>query len=396
MSRTRSLFNGSGRLLIGSGVIVFLLLAVVVLTMVTPKSPDFSVFDRVLGIAAGVVQAVGFMWVQARVVRHGGQAHSARLALGTGGYCFGWGIVVLGVISLWFMHSWALFGTSITLALLLVPGGWGQVATLVVLLLGLADMFLVHPSATSIALLLLITIAVTINLYALTRLASTLIEVRSSQEEIARLRIDAERHRISRDLHDIIGRTLVATSMRQQAALHLVDRDPVRAKEQLNAAHDAITDGQKQLRSIIQAEMNTSLPDEITDARSLCDRLRIRFDLTDEGHPPEPFDSAAAQVLREAITNMLKHSTANACQVTITPTDMSITNNGCSALRSSDGGHGTGIAHLRSQIEDLGGSLVASHPSRSTFQLRCTFPAPQSSNIRPSNLQSSNIATVTG
>ncbi|NYK65183.1 sensor histidine kinase, partial [Salmonella enterica subsp. enterica serovar Typhimurium] len=82
------------------------------------------------------------------------------------------------------------------------------------------------------ATVVLVTIAVSVNLYAFTKLSTALVELRSSQEEIARLRVDAERHRISRDLHDIIGRTLVATSMRQQAALHLVDRDPQRAKEQ--------------------------------------------------------------------------------------------------------------------------------------------------------------------
>ena len=256
-------------------------------------------------------------------------------------------------------------------------------ATLVTLIVGFSDLVVTHTSPLTSATVVLVTIAVSVNLYAFTKLSTALVELRSSQEEIARLRVDAERHRISRDLHDIIGRTLVATSMRQQAALHLVDRDPQRAKEQLDAAHDAITEGQHQLRSIIQAEMSTSLPDEISDATFLCDRLHIDFRMDDRGRPHKPFDSAAAAALREGITNMLKHSAAGYCHVAISPDLLTVTNDGCPQSPRPSTTPGTGIDHLRSQIEALGGSVTTSRPSRGTFRLRCSFPTRGASTTTP-------------
>ena len=277
MVRTRPVLDSPGRPLIASGVVLAVLLIIAVMTMVLQRNPTLTPGRRILGIVLSTVQAVGFMWLQTRMVRHGKGSRNMRATLGRVGFWATWGLVAVGVVNLWLTNSWTLFGASVATPLLLLPGVWSVVATLVTLIVGFSDLVVTHTSPLTSATVVLVTIAVSVNLYAFTKLSTALVELRSSQEEIARLRVDAERHRISRDLHDIIGRTLVATSMRQQAALHLVDRDPQRAKEQLDAAHDAITEGQHQLRSIIQAEMSTSLPDEISDATFLCDRLHIDF-----------------------------------------------------------------------------------------------------------------------
>ena len=319
MARTRPVLDSPGRPLIASGVVLAVLLIIAVMTMVLQRDPTLTPGRRILGIVLSTVQAVGFMWLQTRMVRHGKGSRNMRATLGRVGFWATWGLVAVGVANLWLTNSWTLFGASVATPLLLLPGVWSVVATLVTLIVGFSDLVVTHTSPLTSAAVVLVTIAVSVNLYAFTKLSTALVELRSSQEEIARLRVDAERHRISRDLHDIIGRTLVATSMRQQAALHLVDRDPQRAKEQLDAAHDAITEGQHQLRSIIQAEMSTSLPDEISDATFLCDRLHIDFRMDDRGRPHKPFDSAAAAALREGITNMLKHSAAGYCHVAISP-----------------------------------------------------------------------------
>ena len=255
MVRTRPVLDSPGRPLIASGVVLAVLLIIAVMTMVLQRDPTLTPGRRILGIVLSTVQAVGFMWLQTRMVRHGKGSRNMRATLGRVGFWATWGLVAVGVVNLWLTNSWTLFGASVATPLLLLPGVWSVVATLVTLIVGFSDLVVTHTSPLTSATVVLVTIAVSVNLYAFTKLSTALVELRSSQEEIARLRVDAERHRISRDLHDIIGRTLVATSMRQQAALHLVDRDPQRAKEQLDAAHDAITEGQHQLRSIIQAEM---------------------------------------------------------------------------------------------------------------------------------------------
>ena len=383
MVRTRPVLDSPGRPLIASGVVLAVLLIIAVMTMVLQRDPTLTPGRRILGIVLSTVQAVGFMWLQTRMVRHGKGSRNMRATLGRVGFWATWGLVAVGVVNLWLTNSWTLFGASVATPLLLLPGVWSVVATLVTLIVGFSDLVVTHTSPLTSATVVLVTIAVSVNRSGVPQLSTGRDALRAAQEEIARLRVDAERHRISRDLHDIIGRTLVATSMRQQAALHLVDRDPQRAKEQLDAAHDAITEGQHQLRSIIQAEMSTSLPDEISDATFLCDRLHIDFRMDDRGRPHKPFDSAAAAALREGITNMLKHSAAGYCHVAISPDLLTVTNDGCPQSPRPSTTPGTGIDHLRSQIEALGGSVTTSRPSRGTFRLRCSFPTRGASTTTP-------------
>ena len=335
MARTRPVLDSPGRPLIASGVVLAVLLIIAVMTMVLQRDPTLT------------------PGLQTRMVRHGKGSRNMRATLGRVGFWATWGLVAVGVANLWLTNSWTLFGASVATPLLLLPGVWNVVATLVTLIVGFSDLVVTHTSPLTSAAVVLVTIAVSVNLYAFTKLSTALVELRSSQEEIARLRVDAERHRISR------------------------------AKEQLDAAHDAITEGQHQLRSIIQAEMSTSLPDEISDATFLCDRLHIDFRMDDRGRPHKPFDSAAAAALREGITNMLKHSAAGYCHVAISPDLLTVTNDGCPQSPRPSTTPGTGIDHLRSQIEALGGSVTTSRPSRGTFRLRCSFPTRGASTTTP-------------
>ncbi|WP_170219372.1 sensor histidine kinase [Nocardioides litoris] len=154
-------------------------------------------------------------------------------------------------------------------------------------------------------------------LVAVTRLAVLIDDLHFTREAYARRRVDLERERIGRDLHDLMGRTLVAASLRNQTALRtLGDRDPELA-ERLGQMHEKISRGQVQLRSLSSGPSIAHLDVELDNARMLSQRVAIALDVDVRRRPPGPLETLAGLVIREDITNVLKHSRASWCSITI-------------------------------------------------------------------------------
>ena len=93
MVRTRPVLDSPGRPLIASGVVLAVLLIIAVMTMVLQRDPTLTPGRRILGIVLSTVQAVGFMWLQTRMVRHGKGSRNMRATLGRVGFWATWGPV---------------------------------------------------------------------------------------------------------------------------------------------------------------------------------------------------------------------------------------------------------------------------------------------------------------
>lgn len=207
-------------------------------------------------------------------------------------------------------------------------------------------------------------------------LARTLVELEISKEQLARLSVDEERSRISRDLHDIIGRTLVAVSLRQEAALNLLDRDVGLARRQLVASGETVREGQAQLRTLTHGPMTAGVEDELRSARALCERIGVR--LVVEAEPVEgDADAECALVVREGITNMLKHADASTCWVGVRVENgravVSVINDGVVEGRPM-GRDGSGVERMRRRVALLGGSFEAGPLEDGRFRLHAVIP----------------------
>ena len=273
--------------------------------------------------------------------------------------------------------SAAFFDAVVVVALLLlVSSQRHRMVMITIVILVEVALLCIRPYTIAGKLVLVcLNIVVGIVLLTFALLARTLIQLEVSRERLARLSVDEERSRISRDLHDIIGRTLVAVSLRQEAALNLLDRDVGLARRQLVASGETVREGQAQLRALTHGPMVAGVEEELGSARALCERIGVRFEAS--AVPVGGADAECALVVREGVTNMLKHADASSCRVEVGIEGgcavVSVVNDGVVDGRPV-GGDGSGVGRMRQRVVLLGGSLEAGPVEGGRFRLRAVIP----------------------
>ena len=203
---------------------------------------------------------------------------------------------------------------------------------------------------------------------------SELIEAR---EEIARLAVSEERLRFARDVHDLLGQSLATIVLKTE----LIGRQlPAGADESLrHELEDVARVGRKSLgdlREAVAGYRRPTLPAEVSSARSALRAAGISFAVDDRaGALPEEPDSVLAWCLREAVTNVVKHSGAKRCDVQLSRENglvrMSVEDDGKGA-RTLEGG--SGVEGMRERIARAGGTFEVANGDRGV-KLRFAVPA---------------------
>ena len=186
--------------------------------------------------------------------------------------------------------------------------------------------------------------------------------------DAARLRVDntriehlatmAERDRIARDLHDVIGHTLTAVVVQTQLIQRLTERDPTRARAEAAKVEAAAREALSAVRETVAGYRTHSLLEEIEQARSALDAAGVRFsvDGVETDLTPE-VERALALALREAVTNVIRHAGARTCRMTLVRnTDevrLEIVDDG----KGGTAPEGNGLRGMRERISALGGRI---------------------------------------
>lgn len=182
--------------------------------------------------------------------------------------------------------------------------------------------------------------------------------LRLAQEEIEHLAKVAERERIARDMHDILGHTLSVVILKSELASKLVHQDPVRAGAEIRDVERIAREALGEVRSAIGGYRAGSLAAELAQAETT---LRTAGVTTQSQWSPPPLSPAQETVLalalREATTNVVRHARARTCQLALGQS------NGCCRLEIHDDGRGAysaeghGLRGMRERVEALGGTL---------------------------------------
>ncbi len=181
-----------------------------------------------------------------------------------------------------------------------------------------------------------------------------------AQSEIEQLAALAERERIARDLHDVLGHTLSVIVLKAELAGRLMQRDPERAAQEIadveNTARTALTE----VREAIGGYRSRGLPDELENARRTLSAAGVAMAC----ESPLPVLNAAQETVvclavREAVTNIVRHAQATHCRMRFATTG----DNYSSLAIEDDGTHpmlqeGNGLRGMRERVEGMGGRFA--------------------------------------
>lgn len=183
----------------------------------------------------------------------------------------------------------------------------------------------------------------------------------------AELAVKDERLRFAAELHDIQGHHLQVIALKGELAARLVVADPARAIRELEDVQRLAADALQDTRAVVHGYRRTTLHDEIANATRVLEAAGIDTTMhldpaavSSAGDLPETAQHLLGLVVREATTNVLRHSRARTAEVTYRTTGRSaqlrVTNDGASASPQPDAG--AGLAMLAERLEAAGGTLA--------------------------------------
>lgn len=183
-------------------------------------------------------------------------------------------------------------------------------------------------------------------------------ELRLTQDEVRRLAGMAERERIGRDLHDLLGHTLSVVALKSELAGKLIDRDPAAARVQIHEVETVAREALAQVREAVAGIRAAGLEAELASARLALLVADVKLD---QHLVPFAIDAKLEQALalavREAVTNILRHANATRVEIELVEDRnalrLSIADDGRGGIER----HGNGLNGMRERIEAVGGSI---------------------------------------
>jgi len=198
-----------------------------------------------------------------------------------------------------------------------------------------------------------------------------------SQDEVRRLAGLAERERIGRDLHDLLGHTLSLITLKLELSRKLFDRDSEAARREMEEAEKVARHALAEVRSAVSGIRATDLAAELASARLLLESSRVHFDYSElPTDLPADIERGFSLIVREAATNIARHAEASAAKIEIirehASVRMLISDNGRGGI-SSDG---NGLCGMRERVRALGATLTIESPRGHGTNLRIVAPVP--------------------
>ncbi|WP_254600819.1 sensor histidine kinase [Caulobacter sp. S45] len=203
-------------------------------------------------------------------------------------------------------------------------------------------------------------------------------QLEQAQGEVRALATAAERERIARDLHDLLGHTLTLVAVKADLAQRLCDRDLDAARREMQELAAIARDALVEVRTAVVGMKGASLAAEVERAQRALSaagvqvQVQVRNQVVD-GDPQR--EAVITMALREAVTNVIRHAHARVCTIGVESTPdgemkLSVTDDG----RGGAVAEGFGLSGMRIRLEAAGGSLRV-ESGREGLQLTASLPA---------------------
>lgn len=282
----------------------------------------------------------------------------------------------------WFGWSWASLQVCLITSLPIVLRGW-PLATAIAIPILATDWAVVRTNSQQplnmifywVVYETFTLVVFSAALYTSARLVRVVAELHAARAELAELEVGRERLRVSRDLHDLLGQSLSAVSLKGQLALRLLPSDVPAARAEVEGLTGVARDALRGVRAITRHEHVVSLEAEAAGAAELLRAADI--DVHARIALPElspAVEEVLAWAVREGVTNVLRHSDARTCLITAGCWDgrvrLEMVNDGAHPLS----GGGKGLAGLSERARALSGSVSAGPAPDGRFRLTVELP----------------------
>src|SRR5688572_7394870 len=201
--------------------------------------------------------------------------------------------------------------------------------------------------------------------------------LRLAQDEIEHMAKLAERERIARDLHDLLGHTLSLVILKSELASKLGERDPERAFQEIRDVERIAREALAEVRAAVTGYRSGGLAAEVQHARSALSSagVTLETEITKAQLPPA-HEAVLCLALREAITNIVRHAGARRCHVSV-----DVGNEKCTLTIADDGRggnapSGSGLTGMRERVEVLGGTLTRDGQRGTTLTVTLPLATP--------------------
>ncbi|MFI5910204.1 sensor histidine kinase [Dactylosporangium sp. NPDC051541] len=335
-----------------------------------------AVWERIVGLVAALVfcavYLTGFVAVRRHYRATGRAPTAAESALRVGGLVVSGAVLTLvvgesGLTTLVYIGvtavftypprtAWSLvFASALTAGVLprIVPG-WDGTIDLV---------FAVMVAALAV--------------WGVTRVVQRNAQLAEAREEITRLAIAAERNRFGRDMHDLLGHSLTVVSVKSELAARLVQLAPERAEAELADIQRLVREALVDVRAAVAGYREMSLATELASARSALDAAGIEADVPVTGEAVDPDrQELFAWVVREGVTNVVRHSEAKHCWVRLDRAAVEISDDGRGPAgldaQPAEESAGHGLDGLRERLDAAGCALTVGRRDGGGFLLRAS------------------------
>ncbi len=188
-------------------------------------------------------------------------------------------------------------------------------------------------------------------------------ELALSQDEVRRLARNAERERIARDLHDLLGHTLSLVVLKSELAGKLLPGDPAAARAQIGEVEQVARQALGEVREAVSGYRRGDFEAELAATRLALLSAGVEVEASAESPPRRAeVDHALALSLREACTNVLRHSRAHHVTVELSVQDDALQLQVRDDGRGGAAAEGNGLGGIRERLAALGGTLVVDSP----------------------------------
>lgn len=330
----------------------------VIIAVVTASTNPMSV---VAGIIVSIVFMAGFL-----------MAAPLAWALGSRGRLW----VCGGLFALSFaLFPWIGFSVSATWTYVGVVIGmcvftWRVSAVLIAVLGLLALLFgyLAEGWRNDIVYLPALIVSLATLMGAFARTIASAHQVRAAQHHLELLAAERERGRVARDIHDILGHSLTVITVKSELARRLIDADPARAKNEIAEIETLARGALADVRSAVSGFREVSITSELAAARGALEATGIAAELPSSSDAVRTeHRELAGWVVREGVTNVIRHSHATRCRVHVSDRLIEIDDDGVGP--SAAGASSTGLEGLRGRVDAAGGHLLVGRSALGGFRL---------------------------